>query len=287
MSLALEKVDVEGLKKSGYILQRDAEYFTVRLRIPGGRLTSKQLISLGEVAERWGRGEVHLTARQGVEIPWVRFEHLSEVTRALEENGTPPGSCGPRVRNISACPGLPFCSHANIDTQALAEKIDRLFFDVDLPVKVKIAVTGCPNSCAKPQVNDIGIMGVVKPRIIPEACNGCGRCVKICREGAIKLIGGIAQIDYTRCVYCGECVRGCPTGGDVADRMGYTIFVGGNVGRHPRLAQKLLDFAEEEAVFKIIENCLKLIREEGAWGERFGHLIERIGLGEAFRRILP
>ncbi|MEM3056897.1 MAG: 4Fe-4S binding protein [Candidatus Bathyarchaeia archaeon] len=281
------KGGIEELKKSGYILQRDAEYFTVRLRIPGGHLTSKQVIALGEVAERWGRGELHLTARQGIEIPWVRFEELGEVTKALDEIGTPPGSCGPRVRNISACPGLPICTHANIDTQGLAKKIDERFFDVDLPTKLKIAITGCPNSCAKPQVNDIGIMGVVRPRIISEACNGCGRCVERCREGAIKLVGGIAQIDYAKCVYCGECVRACPVGADIADRQGYTVFVGGNVGRHPRLAYKLVDFASEEMIFQIIENSLRLFEREGVRGERFGHLIERFGLGEAFRRILP
>ena len=152
---------------------------------------------------------------------------------------------------------------------------------------MKIAISGCPNSCTKPQVNDIGTTGVVRPRIIPERCDGCGDCVRACKEGAIKIVDGVAQIDYNMCVYCGICIRICPRSADVADREGYTIFVGGNVGRHPRFAVKLVDFADKEVIFKVIENSIKLFEEEGERGERFGHLIERIGLGEALRRILP
>lgn len=282
-----ERVDYEELKKSGYIFQRDAEHFTVRLRVPGGALSSEQLIAIGKIAEEWGRGEVHLTTRQGIQIPWIRFERLGEVTKALEEVGTPPGSCGPRVRNISSCVGLPRCPHANVNSRELAEKIDERFFDVDLPTKLKIAISGCPNACSKPQINDIGVIGVVKPRIIPERCDGCGICARRCKEAAVRIVNGVAEIDFARCVYCGECVRACPLGADVADREGYTLFVGGHGGRHPRLAYRLLDFAGEESIFRVIENGIRLFEAEGERGERFGHLIERLGLGQSLRRLLP
>ncbi len=280
-------VDLEELKKSGYIFQSDGEHFTVRLRIPGGDLSSEQMISIGKIAEKWGRGEVHLTTRQGVEIPWVKYEELVEITKTLDEIGTPPGSCGPRIRNISSCVGMPRCPHANVNSQELAKEIDERFFDVVLPRKLKIAVSGCPNACAKPQINDIGVMGVVKPRIISEICDGCGDCVRKCREAAIRIINGVAEIDFSRCVYCGECIKACPINADVVDREGYTIFIGGNVGRHPRFAYKIVDFADHDAVFRLIENNIKFFEEEGKRGERFGHLIERLGLGESLRRLLP
>lgn len=282
-----KRVDVEDLKKSGYIFQSDSEHFTVRLRIPGGDLSSEQMIGIGKIAEEFGRGEVHLTTRQGAEIPWVRFEELGEITKRLEEIGTPPGSCGPRIRNISSCVGLPRCPNANVNSQELAKKIDERFFDVVLPRKLKIAVSGCPNACAKPQINDVGLMGVVKPKIIPELCDGCGDCVRKCREAAIKIVSGVAEIDFTRCVYCGECVRACPKNADVVDREGYTVFIGGNVGRHPRFAHKLIDFADHDAIFRVIERSIKLFKEEGERGERFGQLIERLGLGDSIRRLLP
>ena len=94
---------LKDLKESGYIFQKDSEHFTVRLRIPGGDLTSEQLMAVGKIAQDWGKGEIHITTRQGIEVPWIKFEDLKEVTRILDEVGTPPGSCGPRVRNVSSC----------------------------------------------------------------------------------------------------------------------------------------------------------------------------------------
>ncbi|MFQ6086008.1 MAG: 4Fe-4S binding protein [Candidatus Bathyarchaeia archaeon] len=281
-----EKIDHEKLKKSGYIVQRDPEYFTVRLRVPGGSLSSEQLMRLGEIAEKYGQRRVHLTARQGVQVPWVRYGQLGKITKELEEIGTPPGSCGPRVRNISSCVGAPECPYANANTYELARKIDEAFFGRDLPTKLKIGITGCPNSCAKPQVNDIGVMAVVKPKIIPEKCDGCGICVRICKEAAIK-ISDVAEIDLTKCVHCGECIRACPLDAIVAEKEGYAIFIGGNIGRHPRFGYKLADFSSEETIFKVIENSMKIFKAEGMPNERLGHLIERIGMGDFARRLFP
>ncbi|MFQ6075814.1 MAG: 4Fe-4S binding protein [Candidatus Bathyarchaeia archaeon] len=286
MSKQPKELSYEELKKGGYIVQRDPNYFTIRLRIPAGNLDSKQLIELGRIAEKFGRGRLHITTRQGIEIPWVGYERLGEITEELKKIGTPPGSCGPRVRNISACPGLPTCTHANINPGDLAMKIDERYFEATLPRKLKIAITGCPNSCAKPQVNDIGIMGVVKPKIIPENCTGCELCVNICKEAAIRMVEGRAVIDYSKCVYCGECTRVCPSDADAVDREGYTIYIGGRVGRHPQLGYKLVDFADEETIYRVIENAIELFGEEAAPRERFGGLINRMGVGEASGRLL-
>ena len=83
----------------------------------------------------------------------------------------PPGSCGPRVRNVSSYVGLPRCPQALVDSKELARKIDERFFNVVLPTKLKIAVSACPNSCAKSQVNDLGVMAAAQPRIDPDNCD--------------------------------------------------------------------------------------------------------------------
>lgn len=280
---ASEEINHEELKRGGYIVQRNPKYFTVRLRIPGGNLSHKQVMTLGRIANKYGQGRIHISTRQGIQVPYVKYEDLGRITEELKENGTPPGSCGPRVRNISACAGAPECPYANINSYALAKKIDRRFFGRDLPTKIKIGITGCPNSCGKPQLNDIGIMGVVEPKIIPEKCDPekCGAvCVPVCKEWAIRVVGGKAVINYNECVYCGQCVRACPLGADVVEKGGYAIFIGGNVGRHPRLGFKVIDFADEGTIYTVIENALKIFEREGAPGERFGHLVERLGLSE-------
>lgn len=71
----------------------------------GGTLTAKQLAVVSEVAEIYGKGYVHLTSRQGVEIPFIKLEQIDEVKDALAKGGVVPGVCGPRVRTVTACQG--------------------------------------------------------------------------------------------------------------------------------------------------------------------------------------
>jgi ferredoxin len=44
------------------------------------------------------------------------------------------------------------------------------------------------------------------------ACIGCGKCVRTCKNGAIKVENNLAHIDYSKCSGCGECAAACPTG---------------------------------------------------------------------------
>ena len=273
------KIDYKKMKNGGFIIQSDPKYFTIRTRIPAGQITSKQMTSLAEITEKFGQGMIHLTTRQGFQIPWVNFKSLNDIADDLENIGLPPGSCGPRVRNVMSCVGLK-CQNALVDTYKIAETIDEKYFGMELPGKIKIAVTGCPNSCAKPQLNDIGIMGVVKPRVILEKCDGCALCEKICKEDAINIVDKKVVVDYEKCIYCGACIQICPKDAKVADISGYTIFVGVNVGRHPRFADKLTEFVDESIVFKIIDRSMNLFKDEAKPLERFGAMIDRIGLDE-------
>ena len=281
----VDQEDVNELKKSGYIVQTDPEYYTVRLRIPAGILTAKQLENIGRIAGKYGNGKVHITVRQGIQIPYVKYDQLKAITKELTDNGTVPGSCGPRVRNVTCCPGAPECHYANVETYPLAERIDARFFDARLPTKMKIAVTGCPNSCAKVQLNDVGIMGVVRPEIL-ENCTGCGLCVRTCKEAAMQMQEKKAVVDYARCIFCGECIRVCPYDAIKQAKLGYSIYVGGNVGRHPKLAYKLTDFSQEDTIYRVIENSCKVFEDEGMPSVRFGHLIDRIGMGRFTQRVL-
>lgn len=86
-----DKPDFEKLKKSGYISQGNPEFFVVRLRVPAGLLTSEQLIEIGRIAKKYGNGSLHITERQGIQIPYVRYASLSKITEDLEAAGTPPG----------------------------------------------------------------------------------------------------------------------------------------------------------------------------------------------------
>ena len=74
-----QKVDYAALKKGGYMRQKQKGYGSLRLAVVGGNLTAENIKTVAEVAEKYGRGYVHMTSRQGIEIPFIKVEELAEV----------------------------------------------------------------------------------------------------------------------------------------------------------------------------------------------------------------
>jgi dissimilatory sulfite reductase (desulfoviridin) alpha/beta subunit len=177
---------------------------------------------------------------------------------------------------ITACPGNRVCKRGQKDTQRFAKKIDNKFFGIELPHKFKITVSGCPNACTKPRENDIGFNGMVEPEIFSEDCIECGKCQKLRKEKAIIIKGGLPSIDPEKCVFCGDCILGCPTGSLKAKRTGYAVYAGGKMGRHPLLGQLIADFVSEKEGLSIVKRLLDLYQLYGAPKERFGDTIQRI-----------
>ncbi|MGB8308658.1 MAG: 4Fe-4S binding protein, partial [Methanoregula sp.] len=186
--------------KGGVITERDADFSTVRIRAPAGILTTDQLRGIAKIAKKYGTGMVHCTIRQTVEIPHVRPVVLKRLAQQLEKNGTPIGAENDEVVNIISCPGTERCKFANIDTISLAKKIDEKLFGKAMPVKMRIAFSGCPNACTSPMLNEIGVIGRIRPVRTPGLCTGCGSCVYYCKESAIKIRNGISELDEEKCI---------------------------------------------------------------------------------------
>ncbi len=64
---------------------------------------------------------------------------------------------------------------------------------------------GCASRRGKMELHASG-----KPDVDPEACRGCGRCLRACAHGALAVADGTAAIDHDRCVGCGRCIAACP-----------------------------------------------------------------------------
>ncbi len=77
-----------------------------------------------KVAEKYGDGYVHLTSRQGVEIPFIKLDDIEDVTADLAKGGCRPGVCGPRVRTVTACQGNAVCPSGNINSYDIAVKLN-------------------------------------------------------------------------------------------------------------------------------------------------------------------
>lgn len=82
-----QKVDYAALKKGGYMRQKQKGYGSLRLAVVGGNLTAENIKTVAEVAEKYGHGYVHMTSRQGIEIPFIKVEELAEVKEALAKGG--------------------------------------------------------------------------------------------------------------------------------------------------------------------------------------------------------
>ncbi|MCK9592422.1 MAG: 4Fe-4S binding protein [Methanoregula sp.] len=261
------KNDIGIHMKGGIITERDADNSTVRLRTPAGIFTVDQLRGIASLAKKYGRDEVHSTTRQTLEIPHVRREFLKKIGKGLEKNRTPIGSENDEIVNIIACPGIERCKFANIDTISLAKKIDTKLFGKDMPVKMRVALSGCPNACTSPMLNEIGIIGRMKPVRTEGLCTGCGSCVQYCKENAIRIKNGISVLNEEKCVQCGVCVRSCSFNLLKSEPSHFLITVGGRRGRHPKIGRSLLIVKTEEQALFVIEKIVDWVYRR-AWSGR-------------------
>ncbi|HSA38158.1 MAG TPA: 4Fe-4S binding protein [Methanoregula sp.] len=253
--------------KGGVITERDADFCTVRLRAPAGVFSVEQIRGIATIAKKYGNGNIHCTTRQTLEIPHVSPALLKKLERDLLKNGTPVGSEKDEIVNIIACPGIERCKFANIDTIGLAQKADEKLFGKEMPVKMRIAISGCPNACTSPMLNEIGIMGRIRPLRTPGLCTGCGTCVQYCKEKAIVIRNGISVLKEDKCVQCGVCVRSCPFEILKADHRHFLVSVGGRRGRHPRIGRELLTADSEEEVLFAIDRIVNWVYRR-AWSGR-------------------
>ncbi|MBQ3399158.1 MAG: 4Fe-4S dicluster domain-containing protein, partial [Synergistaceae bacterium] len=265
--------------------QRPVEYFSMRLGITGGHVTAEQLAAITEVSKKYGRGYIHLTSRQGIEIPYIEYDDIEAVKSALAEGGVMLGASGPRVRTITACQGNAICLNGCIETQGLAEELRDRYYGRDLPHKFKIGITGCPNNCLKAEENDIGIKGGIKPEWKPENCVHCGKCEKVCKRGAISISDGAVTINASECVNCGKCVRSCPSG-SIEGTEGYVVSFGGTFGNRIVQGEVIIPFIEDKArLIAVCDAAMKFFEDNGKAGERLRYTIERVGADE-FRRVI-
>lgn len=265
-------------KRHGFIPQRQEGQLIMRIRSRGGNLTSDDLRKVAGLAETYGQGVVHVTTRQGLEIPGVAMSSFARVQKDVEAAGLLPAVCGPRVRPIVACPGTDACPYGLQHARMVAETMDDLWVGHDVPAKTKIAVSGCPNSCTKPQGNDIGFKGVCEPKIDHSACIRCGLCVRHCPAKCMDIQEESLLINYEQCLACGICIGICKINAISAGCQGFHVYIGGKGGRYPRNGELLATFVTDKEIMLYLKAIMMTYREVAEKGERVGAVVARLGL---------
>ena len=281
--MSLSKENIMSVKGRGFLLNRGTECFSGRVVSIGGVFSADALRARAECAEKFGEGKVIFTSRLSAEISGIPFDKIPEAESFLEERGLSFGGTGAKIRPITACKGTT-CVYGNIDTQALARVIHERFYigmrSVKLPHKFKIGVGGCPNSCMKPSLNDVGIEGCKTFKFDSEKCRGCKTCAVAegCPSKAVSMKDGKALIDADKCRSCGVCVGKCPFGAVPKQaESACRIFVGGTWGKHQRIGTLLSPIYSQEEIPEVIEKVILWYKENGYEKERLGATVDRLG----------
>lgn len=270
-------VDYKALKNGGFMRQVQKNNFSLRLKVVGGNLTADQLVTIAEISRTYGDGQVHLTSRQGVEIPFIRLENVEEVKQKLLDGGVYTGVCGPRVRTVTACQGSAICPSGCIDTYPLAVALSERYFGRELPHKFKFGVTGCMNNCLKAEENDVGVKGGYSIAWLPDACTLCGVCLKACREDALTQEDSKIVLDAQKCNNCGRCVKSCPFDAWKGEPA-YIVSFGGTFGNRIARGEQILPIlTSQDEVFRAADAALSFFDKYASPGERFRTAIERVG----------
>lgn len=280
------------LIKNAYRITKVRDKTALRIRVPGGHLESKYFSIIQEIAELYGNGTVHITTRQGFEIPEISFNDIDEINKKIkplleslnlsiepDEKGYPAAG----TRNVSACIGDKVCPFANDNTTRIAKRIEQEVFPHDF--HFKIAVTGCPNDCIKAHMQDFGIICTTEPQYDASRCISCEACVKNCKKrvtGALEVDQYNIKRDADKCIGCGECILKCPTGAWTrSEKPYYRLVIMGRTGKkNPRIAMPFLKWASEDVVVQVIKNTYTYVEryiDKTLAKEHVGYIVDRTG----------
>ena len=268
---------LEGEQMKDFLARQKQEgFFSIRLKSAAGKLTASQLLSIHELAEKFGAGFVNLTSRQEISIPFVREEDFGAIEKFCAIHELKISPLGKIFKQVTACQGT--CPSGVIDSPKIACELESRHGGQKLPNKITCAVTGCPNNCMKVEGNDIGIKGAVEPKFFQDKCMYCGACARVCRVGAIEVdrTKKLWTIDHNKCINCGRCVKACGKSA-LSGAVGFKIYFTGK------------DFLplihDEERLYEVVDAALKYFSEHAKERERLSKMLERLGTDEFAKKI--
>ena len=145
---------------NGLYLQLHA--YMLRVAIPYGTLSGKQMRQLAYIADKYDRGYGHFTTRQNIQYNWIKLEETADILQALADVEMhaiqTSGNC---IRNVTTDHWAGAAADELLDPRPIGELI-RQWSSLHpefsfLPRKFKIAITGAPHDRAAVKVHDIGL----------------------------------------------------------------------------------------------------------------------------------
>lgn len=130
--------------------------YAITPHLPGGFIKPDMLEKYAQVARKYN-GILKLTSAQRIMITGLNAEDIEQIWNEL---GMKPAigfaNC---VRSVKICPGTAFCKRGKQDSVKLGLELDRRYIKKEMPSRMKMGVSGCPNSCSESIIKDIGVIG--------------------------------------------------------------------------------------------------------------------------------
>jgi sulfite reductase (NADPH) hemoprotein beta-component len=153
--------NVHGHRVTGY---RAVTLSLKRVGIPPGDTTADVMDTAAALADRFSHGELRVSHRQNLVLPWVKEADLPELFQAARAAGFATPNAG-RLTDQIACPGGDYCALANARSLPIAADIAERYQDLDELEDlgdIDLHISGCINSCGHHHSGHIGVLGVDK-----------------------------------------------------------------------------------------------------------------------------
>lgn len=204
--------------------------FAITPRIPGGFISSSDLIKLAEVSRKYN-GQLKITSGQRITILGIKGE---DVDKAWDALGMDPGVKSPySVKNVEMCPAS-FCKRAKQNSLKLGLKLEKKYYGKPAPNRLKIAVVGCLNGCTSANGKDIAVLADPDGFIV-RVGGSAGYHPRLPDEVAKDLTEVEAErmVDAIFDYYCDSATMGEKLGLFI-DRIGLELFLEGTMSFYNR-----------------------------------------------------
>jgi len=208
--------------EKGSIIQRDKQTYAIAPHNKCGVVTPDDLRRIADAAEKYNCAALKITSAARIALVGVKEEDIDQVWQDLDmDPGAAVGLC---VRSVKACPGTAFCKRGMQDSLGMGMKLDDIYHGRQLPGKMKMGVSGCPQQCAETCIKDIALVGKlkgwmlmvggaggIKPRL------GQTLCDNLTDDEALKLVEKIVD-------FFAENAKPRERLGRTIDRVGFDTF---------------------------------------------------------------
>jgi len=143
--------------------QRQQGVQMIRIKLPFGKLTAKQLLRISDVSDEYSTGNLHLTTRQDIQIHHVSLDRTPQLWAELEKDEiTLREACGNTVRNVTASAEAGIDPNEPFDVSPYAYAVFSYFlrkpFGQELGRKIKIAFSNSDADTAFTFIHDVGFI---------------------------------------------------------------------------------------------------------------------------------